>query len=42
MTAKKDKYLPLIGVFGLIALWYLGYFVRIVDPVLLPPAPCSG
>lgn len=37
MTAKKDKYLPLIGVFGLIALWYLGYFVRIVDPVLLPP-----
>ncbi len=37
MTAKKDKYLPLVGVFGLIAFWYLGYFVRIVDPVLLPP-----
>ncbi len=31
-----DRFLPLVGVFGLIALWYLGVAVEIVDPVLLP------
>ena len=28
--------LPFIGVAGLIGLWYLGVYTRIVDPVLLP------
>ena len=31
-----DRYLPFVGVVGLIALWYLGVAVEIVDPVLLP------
>ena len=31
-----DKLLPLVGVVVLIALWYLGVWARIVDPVLLP------
>jgi NitT/TauT family transport system permease protein len=31
-----DKLLPVIGVLGLILLWYVGYWTRIVDPVLLP------
>src|SRR6476620_10164339 len=33
---RADKLLPLVGVFGLIAVWYIGYWMRIVDPVLLP------
>jgi len=33
---KRDTFLPLIGVAGLIAIWYLAVWVRIVDPVLLP------
>lgn len=35
--AASDRLLPLVGVFGLIAFWYIGYWSRIVDPVLLPP-----
>jgi NitT/TauT family transport system permease protein len=35
--ARADKFLPLVGVFGLILVWYIGYWMRIVDPVLLPP-----
>jgi NitT/TauT family transport system permease protein len=37
MTKTSDRYLPLIGVAGLILFWYVGYWVKIVDPVLLPP-----
>jgi len=33
---SADALLPLYGVAGLIAVWYLACFVRIVDPVLLP------
>lgn len=36
-TVASDRLLPLVGVFGLIAIWYIGYWSRIVDPVLLPP-----
>jgi len=36
MTARSDKFLPLIGVFGLILVWYIAFWTRIVDPVLLP------
>ncbi len=32
----NDRYLPLIGVAGFIALWYLAVVVEVVDPVLLP------
>jgi NitT/TauT family transport system permease protein len=35
--ANSDRLLPLVGVAGLIAFWYVGYWSRIVDPVLLPP-----
>ena len=38
---KRDTFLPLIGVVGLIALWYLAVWVRIVDPVLLPSPQAS-
>jgi NitT/TauT family transport system permease protein len=34
---RFDRFLPLAGVAGLILLWYVGYWSRIVDPVLLPP-----
>jgi NitT/TauT family transport system permease protein len=34
---RADKFLPLVGVIGLILVWYIGYWLRIVDPVLLPP-----
>ena len=34
---RADKFLPLVGVVGLILVWYIGYWMRIVDPVLLPP-----
>jgi NitT/TauT family transport system permease protein len=33
---RFDPYLPVIGVAGLILLWYVAVWVRIVDPVLLP------
>ena len=33
---RADRFLPLVGVIGLILLWYIGYWARIVDPVLLP------
>ena len=37
MTAVRvDRALPLVGVLGLIIVWYLAYWARIVDPVLLP------
>ena len=36
MNRTGDRFLPLIGVFGLVLLWYVGYWARIVDPVLLP------
>lgn len=36
MTRPSDRFLPLIGVAGLIFFWYVGYFAKIVDPVLLP------
>ena len=36
MSAKVDRFLPLFGVAGLIFVWYVGYWIRIVDPVLLP------
>ena len=29
-------YLPLIGVVGLIVIWYIAFWYRVVDPVLLP------
>ncbi|MCL4799966.1 MAG: ABC transporter permease [Burkholderiales bacterium] len=29
--------MPLVGVAGLVALWYLAVWARVVDPVLLPP-----
>ena len=32
----NDRYLPIVGVVGFIALWYLAVVVEIVDPVLLP------
>jgi NitT/TauT family transport system permease protein len=34
---RRDALLPLVGVAGLIAVWYLAVWARIVDPVLLPP-----
>src|SRR4051794_11692057 len=37
MSRINDRFLPLIGVAGLILFWYVGYWVKIVDPVLLPP-----
>ena len=36
LTRRLDSLLPFAGVLGLIALWYLACFSRIVDPVLLP------
>lgn len=34
---RRDAFLPIVGVVGLIALWYVAVWIRIVDPVLLPP-----
>jgi NitT/TauT family transport system permease protein len=34
---KRATFLPLVGVAGLIAIWYLAVWAKIVDPVLLPP-----
>jgi sulfonate transport system permease protein len=36
MKKALDPFLPALGVIGLIALWYLAVWNRIVDPVLLP------
>jgi NitT/TauT family transport system permease protein len=36
MKKALDAFLPVLGVVGLIALWYLAVWFRIVDPVLLP------
>jgi sulfonate transport system permease protein len=36
MKKALDLFLPALGVIGLIALWYLAVWNRIVDPVLLP------
>src|SRR5215467_10694315 len=33
---RLDPYLPIFGVVGLIVLWYLAVWARLVDPVLLP------
>jgi len=33
---KRESFLPLVGVAGLILAWYIAVWVRIVDPVLLP------
>jgi len=33
---KRDAFLPVLGVIGLIAVWYVAVWVKIVDPVLLP------
>ncbi len=37
MTRPSDRYLPFIGVLALVFFWYLGWAMRVVDPVLLPP-----
>jgi ABC-type nitrate/sulfonate/bicarbonate transport system permease component len=37
MRFKSEALLPIIGVIGLIALWYAAVWVKVVDPVLLPP-----
>ncbi|MCG6874444.1 MAG: ABC transporter permease [Betaproteobacteria bacterium] len=34
---KRESLLPLVGVAGLIVVWYLAVWARVVDPVLLPP-----
>jgi NitT/TauT family transport system permease protein len=34
---RRDALLPFVGVAGLVAIWYLAVWLRIVDPVLLPP-----
>jgi ABC-type nitrate/sulfonate/bicarbonate transport system permease component len=37
MRLKSETFLPIIGVVGLIALWYAAVWFKVVDPVLLPP-----
>ena len=34
---RFDPYLPVLGVAGLILLWYIAVWTQLVDPVLLPP-----
>ena len=34
---RFDPYLPVLGVIGLIVLWYVAVWAQVVDPVLLPP-----
>jgi NitT/TauT family transport system permease protein len=34
---RRQAFLPLVGIAGLVALWYLAVWARVVDPVLLPP-----
>lgn len=36
MQKALDPFIPLIGVFGLLALWQVAYWAAVVDPVLLP------
>jgi len=36
MMSRADPFLPIIGVIGLIILWYLAVWYQVVDPVLLP------
>jgi NitT/TauT family transport system permease protein len=33
---RIDPFLPIAGVFGLLLVWYLAVWARVVDPVLLP------
>ena len=33
---KSEPYLPIIGVIGLLIVWYIAVWYRVVDPVLLP------
>jgi ABC-type nitrate/sulfonate/bicarbonate transport system permease component len=33
---RFDPYLPIVGVIGLIVIWYVAVWYRVVDPVLLP------
>jgi NitT/TauT family transport system permease protein len=33
---RTDHFLPVVGVIGLLLLWYLAVWVKVVDPVLLP------
>src|SRR4029450_5482766 len=33
---RFDPFLPIIGVVGLIVIWYLAVWYQVVDPVLLP------
>ena len=35
-STRFDPYLPIIGVVGLIVVWYLAVWYQVVDPVLLP------
>jgi ABC-type nitrate/sulfonate/bicarbonate transport system permease component len=37
MRPKVETFLPIIGVIGLIVLWYWAVWAKVVDPVLLPP-----
>lgn len=39
---KFDPYLPLLGVAGLLALWYVAVLGKVVDPVLLPSPSASA
>jgi NitT/TauT family transport system permease protein len=36
MKSKLDPYLPVIGVVGLIVVWYVAVWNKVIDPVLLP------
>src|SRR5438067_3363496 len=35
-AVRFDPYLPIIGIVGLIVVWYLAVWYQVVDPVLLP------
>jgi ABC-type nitrate/sulfonate/bicarbonate transport system permease component len=39
---KSEVLLPVYGVIGLIALWYVAVWIRVVDPVLLPPPEAAA
>ena len=36
VVKRLDPYLPIVGVIGLVALWYVAVWNEVVDPVLLP------
>jgi sulfonate transport system permease protein len=36
MKTRLDPYLPIVGVIGLIIVWYLAVWYEVVDKVLLP------